>query len=320
MSNIALTKGERYTLARQGTVTIITDSTDSAEAEKRINNNLTLSGSADRKILINASNTSYDAFVHLKSGTTQFTAGIRGIGDTFTISRGTNALSTPGSSFTALRIPDQTYPTVHFDHGINVSGSSNVIGSIFLEGSTRSIWFQNSSDSGDRLRLHNSGPNSYIDYATGDLAFRSGITTRVTFKSTGTVGIGTTSPSYTLHVNGSVAGTSGYINLSDKRFKKDIKPIENALDTVLLLEGVTYNWNLDTTVIKDKNLDSLNHIGFVAQDIEKILPQVVSTANDEDKSKSVAYSDIVPVLTEAIKELSAQIKDLKTRIQTLEHK
>lgn len=155
----------------------------------------------------------------------------------------------------------------------------------------------------------------------GDLIFwSSGANGMIIKNSSGNVGIGTTSPSYTLHVNGSVAGTSAYNNLSDKRFKKDIEPIKNALDKVLLLEGVTYNWNLDTTVIGDKNLDSLNHIGFVAQDIEKILPQVVTTANDKDKTKSVAYSDIVPVLTEAIKELSAQIEILKSKIQTLENK
>ena len=154
-----------------------------------------------------------------------------------------------------------------------------------------------------------------------DLIFSNGSPSeKMRITSSGNVGIGTSSPSYTLHVNGSVAGTSAYNNLSDKRYKKDINPIENALDKVLLLEGVTFNWNLDTTVIGDKNLDSLNHIGFVAQDIEKILPQVVSTANDKDKTKSVAYSDIVPVLAEAIKELSAQIKELQTKIQTLENK
>ena len=123
MSNIALTKGERYTLARQGNVTVITDSTDSAEAEKRINNNLTLSGSVARKLSIDASSTSYDAYVHLKSSTTQFTVGVKGVGDSFTISRGTNVLGTAGSNTTALRIPNVTSPTVHFDHGIVSSGS-----------------------------------------------------------------------------------------------------------------------------------------------------------------------------------------------------
>ena len=122
MSNIALTKGERYTLARQGTVTVITDSTDSAEAEKRINNNLTLSGSASRKILIDTSNTSNDAFVHFASSTLDFSVGIKGTTNQFTISKNANPQN-PGTSVTALRIPDMTNPPVHFDHGIVSSGS-----------------------------------------------------------------------------------------------------------------------------------------------------------------------------------------------------
>ena len=135
MSNIALTKGERYTFARLGTVTVLTDSTDSAEAEKRINNNLTLSGSVARKLSIDASSTSYDAYVHLKSSTTQFTVGVKGVGDSFTICRGTNVLGTPGSNTTALRIPDVTSPKVHFDHGIVVTGSASVNGTLAVTGS-----------------------------------------------------------------------------------------------------------------------------------------------------------------------------------------
>ena len=137
MSNIPLTYGERYTFARQGGFTVITDSTDSAEGAKTINNNLALSGSTTRKLLIDASSTSYDAYVHLKSGTTQFTVGVRGPGDMFTISRGTNVLGTPGSSTTALRIPDGTSPKVHFDHGIVVSGSASVTGSLTVTGSAK---------------------------------------------------------------------------------------------------------------------------------------------------------------------------------------
>jgi len=137
MSNIALTNGERYTFARQGNVTVITDSTDSAEGAKTINNNLTLSGSAARKLLIHASATANDAYVHFKSDTTQFTVGVRGITDIFTISRGTSVLGPIGSTTTALHIPDITSPKVHFDHGIEVTGSASVTGTLSVTGSAK---------------------------------------------------------------------------------------------------------------------------------------------------------------------------------------
>ena len=135
----------------------------------------------------------------------------------------------------------------------------------------------------------------------------------------GNVGIGTgvTSLTYTLHVNGSVAGTSAYNNLSDKRFKKDIQPIENALNKILSLNGITFNWDRDAT---DMNLDNYNHIGLLAQDVELVLPQAVSTGVGEEKIKSVAYTDIVPVLIEAMKEQQLIIEDLKNRIILLESK
>jgi hypothetical protein len=133
---------------------------------------------------------------------------------------------------------------------------------------------------------------------------------RMRITSGGNVGIGTTSPSYTLHVNGSVAGASAYVNLSDKRYKKDIQPIENALNKILSLNGVTFNWNKEAT---DMNLDDNNHIGLLAQDVEEIIPQAVTTGEDENETKSVAYTDLVPVLIEAIKELKKEIELLKTK-------
>ena len=125
MANIALTNGERYTFARQGNVTVITDSTDSAESAKIINNNLTLSGSATRRLLIETANTANDAYVHFASSTTDFSAGIRGAGDSFTISKNAT-LTSPGLSSTALRIPNITSPKVHFDWGIVSSGSVSI--------------------------------------------------------------------------------------------------------------------------------------------------------------------------------------------------
>jgi hypothetical protein len=144
----------------------------------------------------------------------------------------------------------------------------------------------------------------------GTTQSNSAITEKMRITSAGNVGIGTTSPSYTLHVNGSVAGTSAYVNLSDKRYKKDILPIENALDKILALNGVTFNWDKENT---DMNLDDNNHIGLLAQDVEEIIPQVVSTGTDENKTKSVAYTDLIPVLIEAIKELKAEIEILKNK-------
>ena len=162
MANITLTNGERYTFAKQGTATVITDSTDSAEAEKLINNNLTLSGSATRTIKIEASNTAYDAYVHFKSDTTQFTAGVKGTGDSFTISK-TSTLTSPGNSSTALRIPNISQPKVHFDWGIVVTGSAQISNNAFdatsysyimtnvATGSTQTTTWSIPNDTTDRM-------------------------------------------------------------------------------------------------------------------------------------------------------------------------
>ena len=62
MSSITLSKGERYTFVRQGSSTVLTDSTDSAEAPKVINNMLILTGSIRRSLLIDTSNGTSDAY------------------------------------------------------------------------------------------------------------------------------------------------------------------------------------------------------------------------------------------------------------------
>ena len=159
MANIALTNGERYTFARQGTVTVITDSTDSAESTKFINNNLTLSGSASRQIRIETATSTNDAHVHFKSSTTDFSAGVNGGENSFEI--GTNtSLTGPGSTSTALRIPDVTSPKVHFDHGIVVTGSASVNGTLAVTGS---IEVPNSSDINASIIN-----NNFVFYNTSD--------------------------------------------------------------------------------------------------------------------------------------------------------
>jgi hypothetical protein len=107
----------------------------------------------------------------------------------------------------------------------------------------------------------------------------------VTILRNGNFGIGVLAPTYKLEVNGAVAVTLPYVNLSDKRYKKDVINITNALDKVMQLRGVTFNWDKTKT---DRELDNNNHIGFIAQEVEKVLPQVVVTGTEAMKTKSVA--------------------------------
>jgi hypothetical protein len=115
----------------------------------------------------------------------------------------------------------------------------------------------------------------------------------VTLLPSGNVGIGTVSPSYKLDVDGTIYASGDVIMFSDERKKTHIETIPNALEKVLQLRGVTFN-KLDD--------DNRRHSGVIAQEVEKVLPEVVYTA--EDDTKSVAYGNMIGLLIEAIKELA----------------
>ena len=109
---------------------------------------------------------------------------------------------------------------------------------------------------------------------------------------------------------------------SDIRFKKNISTINNALNNVLRLRGVNFEWNRDK--YPDIGFSEGNNIGFIAQEVEPFFPEAIST--DKDGYKSVAYSSIIPVLVEAIKEqqkiIEKQQNDINSliqRVNTLEH-
>jgi hypothetical protein len=97
-----------------------------------------------------------------------------------------------------------------------------------------------------------------------------------------------------------VAGGTVTAN-SDEKLKENIKTIENALDKVLSLRGVEYD-----------RIDTGDHqIGVIAQEVEKIIPEVVypkSPAPDYE-TKSVAYANLIGLLIEAVKELNQKIEE-----------
>jgi hypothetical protein len=143
----------------------------------------------------------------------------------------------------------------------------------------------------------------YTNTSNSDLHFDVTETTRMLIDSaTGNVGIGTTTPSYRLDVSGTIRATGDVIAYSDIRVKENIKTIDNALNKVNKLRGVEFN----------KIGSEEKSIGVIAQEIEKVLPEVVK--EDDKGMKSVAYGNIVGVLIEAIKDQQKQINELKSII------
>jgi len=139
-------------------------------------------------------------------------------------------------------------------------------------------------------------------------------TEMMSITNAGNVGIGTSTASYTLTVAGTTWCNYGYWTGSDANLKMNVLPISDSLSTVLKLSGVSYEWKDNysdvqkltdgTEVLKKKNPEG-RHYGVIAQEIEKILPEVVK--EDASGTKAVAYNEIIPVLIEAIKEQQKQI-------------
>ncbi len=101
-----------------------------------------------------------------------------------------------------------------------------------------------------------------------------------------------------------------YYSFSDERLKDDVKPLQNSLDKVLAMQGVSYKWN-------SGERKGQSDIGLIAQQVENVVPEVVreKTNIDGDTYKSVNYEHLVGVLIEAIKEQQNQIDELKKLIK-----
>jgi len=122
---------------------------------------------------------------------------------------------------------------------------------------------------------------------------------------TGNVGIGTLNPSEKLEVSGSVKATS-FVYPSDERLKENIQVLDNSLDKINQLEGVSFDW-------KESGERS---IGLIAQNVEKVFPELVQTS-ETTGMKSVGYGNLVAPLIEAVKAQQVQISTLKKEIQEL---
>ncbi len=142
-------------------------------------------------------------------------------------------------------------------------------------------------------------------------------TNGIMIKENGFVGLGTGSPSVRLQVSGDIIANS-IAGSSDLRFKTNVRSITSPLEKVKSLRGVFFNW--DQKSFPDKNFSDNTELGFIAQEVEKVLPEVVSKDKTPEGYRSVKYDKVVALLVEAIKEQQKQIDSLRFQLDSLTKK
>merc|ERR1712086_503250 len=111
-----------------------------------------------------------------------------------------------------------------------------------------------------------------------------------------------------------VKGTNAYQQISDQRFKTDIGTLESALERVRKLRGVRFRFR--TEEFPERSFSDEKQAGFIAQEVEKVIPEVVQT--DSSGWKTVAYGNFAPYLVEAIKAQDRVVSALKSQIARLQ--
>lgn len=173
-------------------------------------------------------------------------------------------------------------------------------------------------------KFNSSGDNNvYIGYQAGPSSSSTASNQLYIANSSGTptifadldgkaVAIKTTNlHSKIFYVNGAAGGTSTWAVISDKRLKQNITTIENPMEKILALRGVNFNWK-DTT---DKTAGL--QMGFIAQEAEQVIPEVVSRPANDRSSYTMEYAPITALLVEAIKE---QQKNFEQQAISLQNK
>ena len=160
------------------------------------------------------------------------------------------------------------------------------------------------------IELRGSGKTPYIDFVE---TYGVDFTTRL-ISSGGTLNVlGLNGPSILLNVQGGLQ-CIGNVNTSDQRLKEAIRPLSGALAGVLALRGVRYQWNAQGQ--QRGGTAHAEQVGVLAQEVEKVYPELVTTG--ADGYKAVNYAQLTPVLIEAMKEQQQQIETLKAQNTALQ--
>ncbi|MBC7848666.1 MAG: tail fiber domain-containing protein [Chitinophagaceae bacterium] len=227
---------------------------------------------------------------------------------------------TSASSDVVASANNGTESAFFIDMGINSNGYSNTslpildgANTAYLYATGRNFFIGNGSAGRDLILFTNGFDN---------------IDEKMRILSTGNVGIGVTAPADKLSVAGIVAPTAdnlyslgkstarwtavwaanGTIQTSDARLKTNILPLQYGLKEILLLNPVSYNWI---------NGAKENKIGLIAQDVKKLIPEVVS-GDESTELLGMNYAELVPVLINAVKEQQGQIDSMMKQVKAIE--
>ncbi len=215
------------------------------------------------------------------------------------------------------------------DNGITITGTNAQLGGDLVQATTIELngFDLNINGAGNSLNITGGAGLNVNDFGattlTGTLDVLGNTTLAADLDVSGTTntnGIINTGNIQTTHLTvtsltntGDVSGggvlqinAGGIFATSDKRFKTNIKTIENATEKVNQIDGISYNW---------KEGEQTLQFGVIAQELEKVFPNLVQT-NDKGY-KSVNYIGLIPVLLEAIKEQQKQIEALNDKVNTL---
>lgn len=228
-------------------------------------------------------------------------------------------------------IPDETAGThnggdiVTFTPSGNVGvGTTTPASTLTVSSPTADTWFglENTSAAGNYWAEISSGTGSWVTPGSFNIGHVynnfTNFAASLSIVPTGNivlfnVGINNPAPAYALDVNGTVNATGGAGALSDRRHKKDIEPLLiGGLDAVEKLKPVTFHWKDP----KDNGMKG-EQIGFIAQDVQKVLPDAIMTADDKDKTLSLKYDALIPVLTKALQEQQKEIAAQREEIEAL---
>ena len=180
------------------------------------------------------------------------------------------------------------YPNAVGTYGTwRISGSRNGYSGIYDNHSTTNFGMYDSSGNGGAWSA-SAGWHYY--YVPGDACLA--------------IGSSTTSSTYSLYVTGAIYSTADIVAYSDRRSKENIVTIDNALDKVSKIRGVYYT--------PKEGDDKSRKVGVIAQELNEILPEAVTYAEDVDKY-GVDYGKITGLLIEAVKELQAKVKELENK-------